>query len=98
MDGNFQIDFSSHCHSPRMGWLAKERKEMKLKPLSAEIDELRKIIISSNLTSCYIMLEELLASKGERLFFDKFRARWIDIFKNVYDHVDRMKPRKDQRD
>jgi len=71
---------------------------MKLKPLSAETDELRKIIISSNLTSCYIMLEELLATKGERLFFDKFRARWIDIFKNVYDHVDRMKPRKDPRD
>ncbi len=80
-------------------WEARKGEvKMKLKPLSAESDELRKIIISSNLTSCYIMLEELLASKGERLFFDKFRARWIDIFKNVYDHVDRMKPRKDPRE
>jgi hypothetical protein len=71
---------------------------MKLKPLTPEIDELRKIIISSNLTSCYILLEELLAAKGERLFFDKFRTRWIDIFKNVYDHVDKMKPRKEPRE
>ena len=71
---------------------------MKLKPLSAENDELRKIIISSNLTSCYIILEESLSAKGERLFFDKFRTRWIDIFKNVYDDVDKMKPRKEPRE
>ncbi len=71
---------------------------MKLTPLSPEQDELRKIIISSNLTSCYIVLEEILSAKGERLFFDKFRARWIDIFKNVYDHIDKMKPRKEPRD
>jgi hypothetical protein len=71
---------------------------MKLKPLSPEIDELRKIMISSNLTSCYILLEEILAAKGERLFFDKFRVRWIDIFKNVYDHIDKMKPRREPRD
>jgi hypothetical protein len=71
---------------------------MKLKPLSPENDELRKIIISSNLTSCYIILEEILSTKGERLFFDKFRTRWIDIFKNVYDHVDKMKPRKEPRE
>ncbi len=71
---------------------------MRLKPLSAETDELRKIIISSNLTSCYLVLEEILATKGERLFFDKFRTQWIDIFKNVYDHIDKMKPRKEPRD
>lgn len=71
---------------------------MKLKPLSAENDELRKIIISSNLTSCYIIAEEILSAKGERLFFDKFRTRWIDIFKNVYDNVDKMKPRKETRE
>jgi hypothetical protein len=71
---------------------------MKLKNVSPETDELRKIIISSSLSSCYILLEEILAGKGERLFFDKFRTRWIDIFKNVYDHVDKMKPRKEPRD
>ncbi len=71
---------------------------MKLKPVPPEIDELRKIMISANLTSCYILLEEILAAKGERLFFDKFRVRWIDIFKNVYDHVDKMKPRREPRD
>jgi len=71
---------------------------MKLKTLPAEFDELRKIVISSSLTSCYITLEEILSAKGERLFFDKFRTRWIDIFKNVYDHVDKMKPRKEPRD
>ena len=95
--GFFQIPFSFYCPLYPMGG-PQRRSKMKLKPLSAESDELRKIIISSNLTSCYIMLEELLATKGERLFFDKFRARWIDIFKNVYDHVDRMKPRKDPRE
>ncbi|MGA2954981.1 MAG: hypothetical protein ABSF48_04590 [Thermodesulfobacteriota bacterium] len=71
---------------------------MKLKPVSAETDELRKIVISSSITSCYIILEEILSAKGERLFFDKFRTRWIDIFKNVYDHVDKMKPRKEPRE
>ena len=71
---------------------------MKLKPLSAENDELRKIVLSSSLTSCYLILEEMIAAKGERLFFDKFRTRWIDIFKNVYEHVGKMQPRKEPRE
>ena len=70
---------------------------MELKPLSPEFDELRNIVISSNLTSCYLILEELTAMKSERLYYDKFRTQWIDIYKNVYSHVGKMKSRKGSR-
>ena len=42
---------------------------MKLKDVSPETDELRKIIISSSLSSCYILLEEILAAKRGETFF-----------------------------
>lgn len=71
---------------------------MELKPLPTEMEELRNVIISSNLTSCYLILEEVVASRGERLFFDQFRAHWIEIFKNVYSHVAKMKPRDQPRE
>ena len=71
---------------------------MKLRPVSSEVEELRNIIIASNLTSCYLILEELISAKGERLFYDKFRAHWIDIFKNVYNQIGQMRVRKDTRE
>ncbi len=66
---------------------------MELKPLSPEFDELRTIIISSSLTNCFMMLEELTSAKGDRLFFDKFRTQWIEVYKNLYKQVSKMKKR-----
>ena len=43
---------------------------MQLKSLSPELEELRNVILSSNLTSCFLILEELTSAKKERLFFD----------------------------
>jgi hypothetical protein len=71
---------------------------VELKSLPPDFNELRNIIISSNLTSCYLILEEMAAAKGDRIFFDKFRAHWIDIYKNIYDHVSKMKPREKPRE
>ena len=71
---------------------------MKLRTVTPDVEELRNIIISSNLTSCYLILEELISAKGERLFYDKFRAHWIDIFKNVYNQIGQMRVRKDTRE
>ena len=54
---------------------------MDLKPLSPELEELRNAIISSNLTSCYLVLDELISSRGKKLFYDKFRREWLDVYK-----------------
>ncbi|MGD0920045.1 MAG: hypothetical protein ABSB22_26710 [Thermodesulfobacteriota bacterium] len=70
---------------------------MDLKPLSPELEELRNAIISSNLTSCYLVLDELISSRGERLFYDKFRKEWLDVYKEIYDRVSKMKTRKSSR-
>jgi hypothetical protein len=37
--------------------------------MSSEMDELRKVIISSNLTSCYLVLEMLKSEKNETLTY-----------------------------
>ncbi len=71
---------------------------MDLKPMPSDFNELRSIIIASNLTSCFMILEELASAKGDRIFFDKFRAHWIDTYKHIYDQVTKMKPRSAPRD
>ncbi len=71
---------------------------MDLKPLPPELDELRSIIISSSLTSCYLLLQEVSSAKGEQLYYDKFRTRWIEIFRDIHDYVGQMKPRSFSRE
>jgi hypothetical protein len=59
-----------------------------------EMDELRNVIISSNLASCYLILEVLKTEKSETLTYDGFRNHWIDVYKSTYGMVSKMKPRK----
>lgn len=70
---------------------------MELKPLPPELSELRNVIISSNLTSCYLILNELALKEGEKAHYEKFKAGWIDVYKDVYKLVSRMKTRKSSR-
>ncbi len=70
---------------------------MELKPLPPEFNELRNIIISSNLASCYLVLELLKSERNETLNYEKFRDQWIEIYKSTYGVVSRMKPRKSSR-
>ncbi len=70
---------------------------MELKPLSPELNELRNVIISSNLASCYLVLELLRSDRNETLNYEKFRGQWIDIYKSTYGIVSKMKPRKSSR-
>ncbi len=70
---------------------------MELKPLSPELSELRNIVISSNLASCYLVLELLKSEKNETLNYEKFRDQWIEIYKSTYGIVSKMKPRKSPR-
>ena len=67
---------------------------MDLKPMPPEMDELRNVIISSNLSSCYLILEVLKSEKSETLTFEGFRNHWIDVYKSTYGMVSKMKPRK----
>ena len=67
---------------------------MELKSLSPEIHELRNVIISSNLTSCYLILNTLVLKEGEVVHYEKFQADWINTFKDVYKLVSKMKTRK----
>ncbi len=70
---------------------------MELKPLSPEFNELRNVIISSNLVSCYLVLEAIGPGKNGTLRYEKFRANWIERYKDIYDLVSKMKPRKSSR-
>ena len=70
---------------------------MDLKPLSPELNELRNVIISSNLASCYLILELLKSDRNETLNYDKFRSQWIEVYKSTYGIVSKMKPRKSSR-
>jgi hypothetical protein len=70
---------------------------MELKSLTPELDELRNVIISSNLTSCYLILNELTLKEDQTVHYEKFRAGWIDTYKDVYKLVSKMKTRKSSR-
>ena len=70
---------------------------MDLKPLPPELNELRNVIISSNLASCYLILELLKSEKNETLNYEKFRDHWINIYKSTYGIISKMKPRKSSR-
>lgn len=70
---------------------------MELKPLSPEFNELRNVMISSNLASCYLILELLKSDRNETLNYEKFRGQWIEVYKSTYGIVSRMKPRKSAR-
>jgi hypothetical protein len=70
---------------------------MELKPLSPELNELRNVIISSNLASCYLILELLKSDRNETLNYDKLRSQWIEVYKSTYGIVSKMKPRKSSR-
>jgi predicted metal-dependent hydrolase len=67
---------------------------MDLKPMPPEMDELRNVIISSNLASCYLILEVLKSEKSETLTYEGFKNHWIDVYKSTYGMVSKMKPRK----
>jgi hypothetical protein len=70
---------------------------MELKPLSPELNELRNVVISSNLASCYLVLELLRSDRNETLNYEKFRDQWINVYKSTYGIVSKMKPRKSPR-
>ena len=71
---------------------------MELKELSPELNELRNVIISSHLSTCYLLMERLPPKEGEPYRYEKFREEWIEMYKNVYKIVSKMKPRKAARE
>jgi hypothetical protein len=70
---------------------------VELKPLSPEVEELRNVIISCNLTSCYLILNELTLAEGKTLHYEYFRDEWIETYKNVCSLMSKMKTRRFQR-
>ena len=72
--------------------------DMELKSLSPELDEVRNVIISSSLTTCYLILSELALKEGETTHYEKLRAGWIDTYKDIYKLVSKMKKRKSPRE
>ena len=70
---------------------------MELANLSPELKELRDVIISSSLTSCYLVIEELEDRKEKVLYYERFRSHWLEIYKGVYEIVAKMKTRRPSR-
>lgn len=70
---------------------------MELTDLSPELNELRNVIISSNLTSCYLILQEITSLKDETLVYDKFRKHWLEMYKGFHGMVAEMRIRKSAR-
>ena len=71
---------------------------MELKELSPELAELRSVIISSHLSTCYLLIERLASKENESCRYELFREEWIDMYKNIYKIVSKMKPRKSVRE
>ncbi len=70
---------------------------MELKELSPELTELRNVILSSHLSSCYLILQHLGMGKDESFSYMKFKEEWIEMYKNTYKIISKMKPRRSSR-
>ena len=70
---------------------------MEFKSLSSEAAELRNIILASSMTSCYLIMERMIAQRDISLHYEDFRGEWIELFKNVHRAVSRMRPRNELR-
>ena len=70
---------------------------MEMVDLPPELNEIRKIILSSHLTTCFLILEELAPQRRTR-HYERFRQEWIETYKNAYKLVSKMKTRKSSRE
>ena len=70
---------------------------MELKELSPDAAELRTVIISSSMTSSFMILEEMAAHRELSLHYEDFREHWLALYKSVYKAVSKWKPRKPTR-
>jgi len=71
---------------------------IEVKPLSPEPGELRNVIISSNLSTSYLILNELTPKRGKILRYEQFKKEWIEMYKSAYKIVSKMKTRKSPRE
>ena len=68
---------------------------MEMMDLSPELNELRNVIITSHLTTCFLILD----MKKEKVYpYEQFRQEWIETYKNIYKLVSKMKVRKSSRE
>ena len=70
---------------------------MELNNLSSEAAELRSIITASSMTSCYLIMDRMLSQGDTTLHYEDFRREWIDLFKEGYTSVSKMKSRSEPR-
>jgi len=70
---------------------------VELNNLSSEAAEVRSIIIASSMTSCYLVMERMLAQTDTALHYEDFRRDWIELFKEVHRVVCKMRPRQKSR-
>ena len=70
---------------------------MKLNNLSSEAAELRSTIIASSMTSCYLIMDQVMAQGDITLHYEDFRRDWIDLFKQIHRSVSQMKVRTKPR-
>jgi hypothetical protein len=49
---------------------------MEMMDLPPELNEIRKIIISSHLTTCFLILEELAPQRKRTYHYQRFREEW----------------------
>jgi hypothetical protein len=71
---------------------------MEMKDLSPELNEIRNVILSSQLTSCFLILDELALKRGKTRHYEPFRKEWMETYKSVYKLVSRMRVRRSKRE
>jgi hypothetical protein len=71
---------------------------MELKSLPPELNELRNVIISSNLTTCYLVLNEIYLKEDKPIYYAQVREKWIEMYKDVFKLISKMKARKSLRE
>jgi hypothetical protein len=73
----------------------KRQRERTLEP--GEVRDIINAIKASNLTTCYLLYQVLVETRGEKAGYEQFKADWLRTYYSTLKIVEKVKRRSSDR-
>lgn len=75
-----------------------EKKRPRERVLEAEeLEDIINAIKASNLTTCYLLYQVLVETRGEKAGYEQFKADWLRTYYSTLKIVEKLKARSSNR-
>jgi hypothetical protein len=75
-----------------------EKKRPRERVLEAEeLEDIINAIKASNLTTCYLLYQVLVETRGEKAGYEQFKADWLRTYYSTLKIVEKLKHRSSNR-